>query len=277
MKIRNLTLNLLICLLAAAPVLAGGQDVNETRKVDGDATIVINVLAGTLKITGWDKDEVKVVGILDEKADAFKISGDRDDMEFKVKYPRRVKNIDGSDLEFMVPRGCMLEVETVSTDVDLQDFEGSIELASVSGEIYVDCEAASTEISGVSGDIMIKGVRDMLEVSIVSGSAEIRTDTLNEFSFNAVSGDLDLWADIAKHGDWDIDCHSGNVTLYLPSDVDAEFEVDTFSGDIDNDFGVKSRRTSKYAPGRELIFTNGDGSGNIEISIFSGEVMLKKK
>jgi len=59
-------------------------------------------------------------------------------------------------------------------------------------------------------------------------------------------------------------------------DVDAEFQIETFSGGIDNAFGQKSRKTSKYTPNRELEFTNGNGSAQVEIESFSADVILKK-
>ncbi len=43
-----------------------------------------------------------------------------------------------------------------------------------------------------------------------------------------------------------------------------------------NDFGPKAKRTDKYGPGKELRFSAGDGSANIEISMFSGDVRLIK-
>ena len=278
---RNSLLKAIAALLAvsllAVPAAFCGEKVDETRSVNSDAAISINVLSGDVTIIGWDKDEVKVTGTLDPKAKKFEISGDKKSMEFKVEYPRRTKNIDGSTLKFMVPENCRLSVECVSAEIDIAKLTGPIGVESVSGDITVDCKSPDVEIESVSGGITVDGVENRLDISIVSGEADITAGKLSEFSFNAVSGGLRLVADAAKDGDWEISCHSGDVVLLLPGDISAEFEIDTFSGDIDNAFGQKARRTSKYAPGKELFFTNGDGDANIEISVFSGEVRLEKK
>ena len=63
----------------------------------------------------------------------------------------------------------------------------------------------------------------------------------------------------------------------LPEDVSAEFDVETFSGDIVNDFGPKARRTSEYAPGKELSFSTRSGDARISVSSFSGTIRLKMK
>ena len=70
---------------------------------------------------------------------------------------------------------------------------------------------------------------------------------------------------------------SGDVELRLPSTVGADFEVHTFSGDIRNEFGHEARRTSEYGPGRELEFSNGDGSARVYVKTLSGEIRLLKR
>lgn len=255
----------------------GATKVDETRSVDADAEISIDVLAGDVTITAWDKNEVRVTGTLDSKAEGFEIEGDESDMSFQVKYPDNNRNLDGSTLEFMVPKGCELQVQGVSTDFDISRIEGSLEAETVSGDIRLDCKSKDVEIGCVSGDVKVTGVQESLEISIVSGDARVTAGTLKKLEFSSVSGDFELEADAAKHASWEISCHSGTAHLVVPSNIDAEFEISTFSGDIDNEFGQKAERTSKFAPGKELNFTNGSGSARIEISVFSGEVRLEKK
>ena len=54
--------------------------------------------------------------------------------------------------------------------------------------------------------------------------------------------------------------------------VNAEFDISTFNGDIRNCFGPKPERTSEYAPGRELRFREGQGSGRVRIKTLNGDV-----
>lgn len=299
MKTRNTILTALtaaVLCLAVGAVLAAGERVDEKRTVDADARITIEVLAGTLEIVGWDRKEVHVEGTLDPKAEELKIDGKGDELEIVVKYPRRVRNVnEGSRLTVHVPRGCRLRVETVSTDVSVAQIDGavvvetvsgeievrdapsSLEISSVSGTLDVDVDTGDVELETVSGTVLVEGARNELEISTVSGEVRINTGKLERFSFNSLSGALDLTADPVDGGRWEIDCHSGRIKLRLPADVDARFEIDAFSGDINDDFGHKAKRTSKYAPGKELSFVQGDGSARIEISIFSGEVNLIKR
>ncbi len=295
-RTHRIPLALLAAGLCLAAVAMAGERVDETRQVNADARIRIESLAGTLEVVGWDRNEVRLQGELDPKAKKLEIKGGKGNLEIEVKYPRKIRGgVDGSKLTLQVPHGCRLHTETVSCDVSVHDVDGEIEIDSVSGEITVTGEPGKVEISSVSGvielevtaddveidsvsgEIFVQGVRRRLAISSVSGDVEVKADVLDAFAFNAVSGELDLTADPALDGRWDIDCHSGEVTLYLPADVSAEFEIDTFSGDIDDDFGHEARRTHKHGPGKELSFTQGDGSASIEISVFSGEVNLVKR
>ena len=58
--------------------------------------------------------------------------------------------------------------------------------------------------------------------------------------------------------------------------MSARFDIETFNGNIRNCFGPDSVRTSKYAPGRELKFTEGGGSGRVTINTLNGNLRLCK-
>ena len=67
---------------------------------------------------------------------------------------------------------------------------------------------------------------------------------------------------------------SGTITLKIKPPVNADFDIESFSGDIENCFGPKSRDTSKYTPGSELNFTQGSGGARVEIETLSGEISV---
>jgi hypothetical protein len=69
---------------------------------------------------------------------------------------------------------------------------------------------------------------------------------------------------------------SGRVDLMFENEPLAEFDVQTFSGDIKNCFGPKPLE-SRYGPGSRLQFKNGEGHAHVRISTKSGEVKLCAK
>ena len=65
---------------------------------------------------------------------------------------------------------------------------------------------------------------------------------------------------------------NGDVDVQFSGDVSARFDIETFNGDITNCFGPKAERTSKYTPGLELSFTEGDGDGRVTITTLNGDI-----
>ncbi len=56
--------------------------------------------------------------------------------------------------------------------------------------------------------------------------------------------------------------------------MNADFDIESFSGDIEVCFGPKARGTSKFTPGSELSFTQGKGGARVELQTLSGEISV---
>ena len=63
----------------------------------------------------------------------------------------------------------------------------------------------------------------------------------------------------------------------LAGKVAGQFDFSTFNGEIRNCFGPKSQRTSEYSPGRELRFTEGQGTARIRVKTMNGDIGLCRK
>ena len=59
---------------------------------------------------------------------------------------------------------------------------------------------------------------------------------------------------LARDARIDAEAINGDLRFILRGTVDAEFDIETFNGEIDNCFGPKPRRTREYGPGNELNF-----------------------
>ena len=67
---------------------------------------------------------------------------------------------------------------------------------------------------------------------------------------------------------------SGDVEVALGPDFGGRIDVTTLNGGIDNCFGPKAQRTSRYGPGRTLNFDHGTGRGRVRIETVNGSVDL---
>ncbi|MCP4293394.1 MAG: DUF4097 domain-containing protein [bacterium] len=282
-------------LFAGQTVLAE-EKVNKSASVSSDGLVFVENIAGSITIVGWDKNEVEVKGTLGDDVEGLKFKAGKSKTTIEVKYPRKIKSInEGADLIIKVPYGCKLDVECISASVDVDDLKGSLELETISGDIDVDGWSRKLEANSISGKITINGGADQIElesisgfikaagkeadieVESVAGGVELKYETFLNLKAESVSGSLFIDGDLHPKGEFNCDVVSGNLEFMVPQDVDASFEVNTFSGDIKNDFGQKPRKTSKFAPGRELEFTNGKGRAQVELNSFSGNVAIRNK
>jgi hypothetical protein len=285
--------------VALAGLLAGAalaqETVDKRLAAAADGTVVIKNLAGSVTIYGWDKKEVHLEGTLDKQVERLDFDRDGNRILIEVVYPRRMHQVKGCELIIHLPQDSRVEASTVSADIEVQDVKGKLDLSSVSGDVdatgepaEVDVETVSGAITltvetdevhaeSVSGDVMLRKVRGKVEVETVSGDIEVEGGRIARLRANSVSGDCTFDTELADDGDYVVESHSGDTRFYLRGKVNAEFDVTTFSGDIDNDFGAAAERTSKFSPGKELHFTVGSGNGRVQIETFSGDVALIKK
>jgi hypothetical protein len=282
-------------LLLAAATATAAENVERRGDAPYDALVIIENIMGSVEVVGWDREEVELKGTLGDQVESLEFQPGAT-TRIEVKYPRHTDNIEeGADLVVRVPEACRLEIEVVAARVSVEGVRRSVSIASVSGgvtiagpvddleveavsgDLVVDGVGRRTRLGNVSGDIRVRGGETELEIETVTSRIDVVCDELRKGELSTVSGRIELTTALAAKASLDIEAVNGDVKLRLPADVDAEFEVTTFNGDIESEFGGTVERTSRYAPGRELEFTNGGGSAEVRINTLNGKVDLLKK
>ncbi len=291
---RRVTTVLITFLLVAGTSWAQ-QKINETRAASPDGIVEIHNLAGSVDVVGWSKAEVEVTGMLGKGAERLAIDSSGKRTVIRVVLPRHAHNVDGSELTVHVPEGSRVEVETVSADVSAAGLSGKLDLESVSGDVsitgtpsQIECSSVSgtiktettagnTSLETVSGKIKVARADGELSATSVSGSIAIEGGSITGGRLSTTSGTIRCEAAPTGSDSLKLKSLSGSVTLVVPKNLAADFELSTFSGNIHNEIGPKAERTSKYAPGRRAQFSTGAGGPHIEINSFSGTIELLTK
>ena len=286
----------LLVVALVAPVTAADREVKESGPASATGTVMIENISGSIVVVGWDKAEISIEGTLSGDIEELKFKTGKNKSRIEVVYPKNQKNVKGeAHLVINVPRGSELEVECISAFVEVSKVTGlvdassisgdvtvtgvceSIEAESISGNIFIEGGAPEIEIGSISGKVKARGTASEVEAGTVSGSIDLAFEKFLGLNVESVAGDATVKGDLDGDGSFSFELHSGDLTLTVPGGVSGDFEIETFSGEIDNAFGQKSRKTSKYAPGRELEFTTGGGDARVRISTFSGDVVIRKK
>ncbi len=280
--------------IVAAPAWAQGT-IEQRRAAPADGVVEIENVSGSVRVRGWDRGEVEVTGELGRGADRLDLEGTERITVVRVVLPERCRRCAGSDIVVRVPRGSRVDIGVVSADVDVRDVDGAVAITSVNGEITVagrPAEVKAKSVSGsievtavaapvrataISGDVTLRGVTGAVEASSVSGEVLVAGGRIASGDLGTTSGSVRFQGDLLAGARLAAASVSGDVELVLPADVDARFDVGTFSGEIDNQLGPPARRTSRYTSEKELTFTLGSGRAHIEVKSFSGSIRLRRR
>ena len=281
--------------LLAMPVMA--EEVDERLDAAPDGQVDISNIAGSVTVTGWSRDAVEVTGTLGRNVEELIFERKKDKVTVKVKVPRHGGRGIDSDLHINVPQNSSIDVSAVSADIDVTDVLGEqrlhtvsgdvstesagndVEAQSVSGDVEVDGDKSDTETnaSTVSGDVTLFRVSGTVSAESVTGRVIVDEGSFSRADLNVVNGELLFQAELRKGGKLSAETVNGAVDVELVGDVSAKIDVSTINGRIRNCFGPEPERTSKYAPGWSLRFTEGDGDARVDISTVNGGVKLCRK
>lgn len=304
----------LALLLNGSAAAAASRPVAERGAMPADGRVTIENIAGSVKVTGWDKAEISVTGTLGEDVERLDFTaGARSRIEVVYKERRhgaggkhrewlgngdgeqRIGPDGGADLVVQVPAGCQLEVEVVAADVEASGLSGDIAVTAVSGDVgvrgacrrlAVECVSGNVEVDGagkttevgtVSGNLKVRCDDAALEVETVTGEATVDCTSLRSLKASTVNGTIAMSGRPADGAVIEAESVNGSLTLAVPGDASAAFEVTTFNGKIENAFGQKPERADRYVPGEELRFTNGGGSADVKLNTLNGAIRILKK
>lgn len=276
--------------------IRGLTRVDTTVRLDRGGAVDLSLVSGRIRVTGWDRPDVKVTASIESgrlrfDANSSRVSLSVEDTDNEGRRGRRHNNVGDAQYQVSVPRGSRLILEAVSGDVMAKGSQGEIEATSVSGDVdvsdgvrSVSAEAVSgsvhaSQVNGnlrtetVSGDLRAENVSGNIEASSVSGNIHLVGIQSKDVRTETVSGDITYSGSIEPSGRYSFEAHSGTIRLNIPRDAGARFSVETFSGDVTTDVPVTIPPGSKRREGR-MDFTIGDGRARVTANTFSGSIVI---
>ena len=250
-------LTLLIGLTASA------QDFQRNYNLASGGSVSVRNISGDVIVTGYDGQAIIVTGIKSGR-DRDKVSFDDrttgNAVDVRVDYPDRCENCHVDvRFEVKVPRNISFKFNSfssVSGNVTVTGVTGELSARTVSGETTVNNVNGSVNASSVSGDVHVGKVEGTVSAKSTSGSVEVEIVSLE-----------------GGAGSMEFASVSGDVSVKLPGNLDAEVKLSSLSGHLKTDFPLTIEE-SKYGTGRKAAGRVGNGSRNLKISTVSGDVSL---
>ena len=280
-----------ITLICWAPVAA--RDVNERFVTGPNARVDISNVSGSVRVDGWDRQEVLITGDLHKNAE-MDLRHDDERVGVKIRKKSGFGRSGPTELRVQVPYASEVEVYVVSADIEVRKVAGELRLEVVSGDVEVRDLRGDAQVTSASGDIEIAGelspsrvkivsvsgdarVRDVageVDITTISGRNTVTGGDFERVRLESTSGRIEFLGGLLSGGQLDAQAISGRIELEIVDGDDLDVDIETFSGNIDNCMGEEAERKSKYGPGRQLRFSRGAADRDVRAKALSGRVEL---
>ena len=261
-----------------------GQIVRDEKRfaVSGVPDLRLSTFDGSIELRSWDRPEVLVEiekrGPTREAVDALQIetTQDANRIALEVKQPRR-ENFSGfgfnqsvnARLIVSVPQRCDVVARTGDGSIRIDRLAGRIELRTGDGSIRASEVSGELKMNTGDGAINVEGAEGQLDLETGDGGVAV-TGKLTALRMHTGDGSIAYHAapGSSMEDDWTISTGDGTVSLYLPSDFNAEIDAHTGDGSVSNELKLTSgsgadRRSVRGrlgSGGRLLRVRTGDGS-----------------
>jgi hypothetical protein len=297
-KVARAAIRCAVASLGAAATLGAQQKTTQRYAVTPTASIRVFADVASLRIIGWDRDSVVVTATLPSGARMDASRGGEagrpsPGMKIFVEVPRAPAP--DARLELRVPArarvwaksgSAELEVTGVTGGLDLNIVGGSVRVSSSPAELQVESMDGSITIEGnptwlraktATGDIVLRGGSEDAALSTVSGAMRVGEGRFERARFTSVTGSIVFAGDLARGATLDFDTHGGPIELRLPPRLDAEFDLATVTGTIENTLTARRPIVGREGRGMELGFTSGTGRARVFVRSFKGNIQLRAR
>jgi hypothetical protein len=199
----------------------------------------------------------------------------------------------------VAPAGTRLTVSSISGSIRVSDIKGDLTLNSISGAVRVanagriaaaksisgNVEIVDTEIDGaidadsISGNVVLRKVRARrMNLGSVSGTVLIQDAACDRVEAHSISGNVEFAGTLAKNGRYELASHSGGVRVAVDGGTGFEVDATSFSGSIRSDIPLKMQGgDDERGRRRNMHGVYGDGSAVLDLTTFSGTIVISKR
>ena len=277
--------------------------------VDAKVNINLCVIEGSLKITGWERSEIRV----------FVVNGG--DVSFNVREKNTqnkavlltIKNsgaagnsqtnsrgcLSGERLELDVPRGATVNVESetsettieavrkvvvknVGGDISLYDIEQGIHAVTYEGDVMVENSGGAVTLESGNGSILAldvapKEIGDIFKAKTSSGAITLQNIGHRQTEINSNSGSIKYTGSFRSGGQYNFGTQNGTISLAIPEKssfkVTALYGLGRFNSELKH-YIIAQNNTSKT---QSISATFGSGDANVDLRTYSGAIRIKKQ
>jgi hypothetical protein len=276
---------LLAAVLMGSP-FAAKDTVIQVREGD---RLLLRDFSGSVEVEGWDRDELRAEADADE-AIVFRFT--RSGSTIEMEALDRKNRSRAEELRLRLPAWMDVEVSGPKLDVEISRLAGGVTVRNLKGDIFLEDLSGRVNAGSVEGSIYADGLRESarlrtgddeirvvdssadLDLESVSGDIELEEVSGRDLKVRSTHGEIDFMGTLLPGGSYAFHTHSGDLTLFLDPEVDADVTVLAYEGEFEADFPIRSRG---FRSGHEFGFTIGSGGAQLVLEAFDGEISLRRR
>jgi hypothetical protein len=263
------------------------------RAIAPDAAVRIFNLAGTVRVTGWDRDSIDVSAIVPKGGGRLMFGGGSMGVKLGIDPPGAEINYPGSLLEVRVSRRARVWIKTESAEILVAGLTSSADVSSVSGRVVItgDIEQLSAEsmdggidvqvnagivrLKSAGGAIALRGTATDATLSTVSGAATMVVTGAERARMETVSGHLTFDATFRPGGNYTLESHSGDISIRLPTDINGALQLTSLEGRVTNRLTKSRVERTNQGRGELLATSGGKATAELVARTFKGAITLE--
>ncbi len=284
----------------------GFAPAEKSIRVESKVNITLCVNEGSLKINGWDREEIRAF-VRNGSQVGFKIAQNNPKTQNPVWVyvlgfdPQKNKELkpeeclSGSEIELDVPRNATVNiksvesetkigsvgkvsVKTLSGDIYLTDIANGIEATTYRGDITVERSGGQIILTNTDGNIIALDVSpseigDIFKAKTNSGRISLQSIEHRQIETNSISGSTTFEGELLSGGQYGFSTTNGSIGLLIPSSslckINAWFGYGAFMSEIPLQNTLKKEQSLSAQLGGT------DATCSLNLKTGSGVIRLK--
>lgn len=292
-------------------VLTTSENTEKSIKVDAGVNLSLCVSTGTVKVNGWDRNEVRV--FIDEGSKfAFVVrdkaaqSGNPNWLkvvraEAKPAYAYSNECVTGGEIEIDMPRtGSIIisgkettsrvdsirkaEISTAGGAISLRNITGGIAAVSNEGDVTVESSKGAIKLETTTGNVIVFDVApaeigDLFIAKTHGGMISLQDLTHRQVDVGSISGSVAYNGVIRNGGAYNLTTLKGSIRMSIPTDSSCFLSATYGSGRFVTEIPFDAKTENiQSGPLKTVVGTFGKGGdARIKLTTNNGSINIIKK
>ncbi len=278
--------------------------------VNSDVNIKLCVSEGSLKVNGWERNEVRVF-VRSGRIPGFKVL-EKDEVsgkpnwlmvtnmaaegsrpgpmseclagsEIELDVPMKTSiNLTGRSTETVIDSIKKVNVKTVEGDISLRNISDGISAATYQGDLLVEGSGGSIMLDATTGNILAFGVTpgqigDLFKAKTGSGSISMQQVEHRQIESSTISGSVNFNGKFLSGGLYNFKTSNGSVKIQIPVKSSATIKAAYGFGSFTSEIPLKYIYENNTPAGKNFLAIIGSGDANVSLTTNTGSIAIKKQ